>query len=217
MANICNNSMEITGDKEQLKQLRDIIVAQDREVLEKLFWWFTAGDYYGLVGDATDIEDSNEDYLGLDFTSKWSPPENDLKSLSAAYPLLRIEVKYEEGGNACYGKLVYLGGVCIEDTPQTYEQWLEENDEVYCEMTEDIKTRDYAEVLSDFIPWLDSLETDENTQRFPDIIERKILERIEDKDLPLLVGHEWYDHTNAQEFEGRLKGKPNEKETLNKD
>jgi hypothetical protein len=38
------------------------------------------------------------------------------------------------------------------------------------------------------------------------------LKRFEDKDLALLVSHQWYDGTNRKEYERRLKGVPETEE-----
>jgi hypothetical protein len=205
MANICSNSITISGDSIQLNQLRKKIKKQDKSLLKEVYFLEHVGyEDYGLYQKP--IEISNKGDLQLDFTSKWSPPERALQKLSILYPLLSIEVQYEEPAMEVYGTLKYLGGQCIIDTPMDQESYLSEYNEGYNELVSDIEESKYQDFTSRYLDTMEDLQDDSETCMYPDLIERKILKRLKDKDLPLLVGYEWISKANQTEYENRIKG-----------
>jgi len=142
MANICSNSVVITGDKESLKKLRDLINRQDKSlfgetgICDHLESTSAPGIGYGLEDSLPLPGDGS---LGLCITSKWAPPEKDFENLTKAFPKLNIEVTYEEPGCIVYGKLVYEGGRKVLDQPQEEFDYLMENNEDFGDTVEDIK------------------------------------------------------------------------------
>ena len=90
MANICSNTMEITGDEKGIEALAKKITDQDAELL-KLFTWFelTDGDY-GLWEDTLQI---NPGSISFSYGSKWGPPSTEYISLVQTYPRLNFKAK----------------------------------------------------------------------------------------------------------------------------
>jgi len=203
MANICSNYIEISGDQTQLNQLRKRIKEQDESLLEDIYF-LKQGDFYGLVQDSSEIDDEGD--IELDCTSKWSPPEEALSKLSALYPLLCIKVRYQEPACDAYGTLEYQDGKCILDTPMDQESYLEEYDETYKELIKDIAESDYKDFTFRYMLTMVDLQDNPETFDYPNLLERKILERVKDEDLPLLVGYTWFSKVNQTEFEKRIKG-----------
>jgi len=68
MANLCCNSLCITGESEQFNKLKKLIESQDEEFL-KLYWIFTSGDWYGL----SEISYIEKDSMSLNLNTKWPP------------------------------------------------------------------------------------------------------------------------------------------------
>ena len=209
MANICSNYMTITGDQTQLNDLLDKIVAQDAGLIN-IFTWFESqnkpGNAYGLIQDPEELaNDKPGEFISLDYTCKWGPPVEDLLALSGAYPKLVFDNKYEESGMGIYGNATYENGVCTLDHAQTPEEyWMD--DEEFGSLIQDINTVPYKKFLKEYIPALETLSDDDPSFRAPEIVEKYILKRMENKDLPLLINHDWLSDKNQKEFETRLKG-----------
>lgn len=201
MANICSNVMTISGAEKPRGALRKKIVEQDTELL-KIFGWFAEEDY-GRVNDLEDIKKETGDIV-IDFTSKWSPPEKDLKVLSEAYPDLTFTVSYEEPGNDLYGKLVFKAGTVPEDTLMNLTEYLLENGTPeFTESAHDIKALAYRKFLKEVG---DILDSDYGDPRENWIVEEMVLKRIKDKDLPLLINYEWSNEDAGNKFKERIKG-----------
>ena len=154
MANICSNSVIITGDKKSLKKLRDLINRQDKSLFGETgicdHFESTSAPHiaYGLEDDLPLDGDGS---LGLCITSKWAPPEKDFENLTKAFPKLNIEVTYEEPAMAVYGKLVYEGGRKVLDQPQKEFDYLMENHEDFAEMVEGIRDWTYEEFRKEYV------------------------------------------------------------------
>lgn len=201
MANICSCYLEICG--KSVSELSKVIKAQDHLELEKLFTWFIATGkdiYYGLETDLEDLADEGE--LTMDFTCKWSPPIDDLKSLSGKYPDLSIFLRYEEPGCELYGTVKFQGGGIIEEVSMTHETYLYETDEDFMVAMDYIKCSAYSMFLEDL---KDIDDLDEDTQG-DSYLERAYVERLKPEDLPLLMGHEWVSESNQEYYLKRLKG-----------
>jgi hypothetical protein len=210
MANVCSCTIEITGMTESVLALGNKIKNQDSD-LEELFPWFLAGEgrCYGLVDDVDDII-CEDRYIKLESDCKWGPPVNDLMKLSKAYPDYLIEVVYREPGLMVYGKVKFRGGKKIEDVSFTKEQYLDAYDGEYNEIISWIKEEEYESFLKDHDKYLADIDNFYN--EYPELVEKHVLKRFEDKDLALLVSHQWYDGTNRKEYERRLKGVPETEE-----
>ena len=213
--------------------LGDKIKSQDSD-LEELFPWFLAGNgrCYGLVDDVGDII-CEDRYIKLEFDCKWRPPvsvmycgpvsvmycgrvfseqallRDDLKKLSDAYPDYLIEVVYREPGMVLYGKVKYRGGACIESVSFTKEEYLDAYDEEYNDLVGGIEEEEYENFLKDHDKYLKDLE--DFYPQYSDLVEKHILKRFKDGDLPLLVGYKWIDADNLKEFERRLRVPETEK------
>ena len=209
MANVCSCTIEITGMTESVLALGDKIKSQDSD-LEELFPRFLAGKgrCYGLVDDVDDII-CEDRYIKLEFDCKWRPPVDDLKKLSDAYPDYLIEVVYREPGMVLYGKVKYRGGACIESVSFTKEEYLDAYDEEYNDLVGGIEEEEYENFLKDHDKYLKDLE--DFYPQYSDLVEKHILKRFKDGDLPLLVGYKWIDADNLKEFERRLRVPETEK------
>jgi hypothetical protein len=207
MANICSNYLTASGDAKQLAELRAKIAEQNAQLLE-IFTWFEEGCFYGLLDDLDEIAEGEGD-LSLSFTSKWSPPESELLNLSARFPDLQIHVQYEESAMTVYGTLHYFKGQCTVDNPMEEEAYLLEYNEEFKDLARDIANCPYKRFMKKYVDSLEKLEDEPSLFSFG-LIEKLILARVQDKDLPLLTNHEWIDSDNAQQFETRLKSNPQE-------
>lgn len=200
--------MTITGELSQINDLRDKIVKQD-EGLIKIFTWFETetkpGNWYGLINDLEELAEDEGAAISLEYTTKWNPPTDELIALSAAYPELTIENEYAESGNNVYGEHTFRNGTCIFNRPMTTEEYLLEDGD-FGALIENIKTCTYKKFLKEYLPDMENLEDNDPSYRAPGIVEKYILNRLKNKDLPLLVNHSWHSEDNQKEFETRLKG-----------
>ena len=80
---------------------------------------------WGAKWDAYDTytNDLQEDYVGIGFTTAWSPPLPYYKALSEKYPLLTIEAEYSEPGCDFAGREKYEGGELVEEEHYTYNMY----------------------------------------------------------------------------------------------
>ena len=190
MANICSNSVVITGDKESLKKLRDLINRQDKSlfgetgICDHLESTSAPDIAYGLEDD---LPLDGDGFLGLCITSKWAPPEKDFENLTKAFPKLNIEVTYEESAMAVYGKLVYEGGTKVLDQHQEEFDYLMENHEDFADTVEAIKELPYEEFRKDYIVDTEYKDSPE-WMCYGHILEPLLLKRTRRADLPLLIG-----------------------------
>jgi hypothetical protein len=212
MANICSNAMTIHGGKKALNELRERIHSQDPTLVadpDGLFTWFETGQCYGLVQEPEDFEDPVDYCLMVDFTSKWGPPQDELLELAQAYPSLKFQVVYEEQGNGVYGLLHYEHGRNTNTCTFTEEEYLKEYDECYREDLAEVTKTSYKRFLTRFIV-KGGIADEHPDPRITGNLERNILARVEDKDLPLLTNHKWFYEGNSKQFETRLKSNPME-------
>lgn len=200
MANICTCFIDISG--KDTNAIRKLIKEQNKKILEELFGWFLAGDDYGLIDDPIEIPDAGD--LFLTITCKWSPPLDSLEKLSMRYPDCVINVRYEEPGNEVYGVITYTGGDCIDDVNYNMDEYLLEFDEYYAERVENIEKSTYEEFLANLMDTMKLLEEDFYNYY---LLEGRILNRLKDEDLPLLLNYEWFTHIYEETYRERLKGK----------
>jgi Ferredoxin-like domain in Api92-like protein len=204
MANVCSCTIEITGMTESVQTLGDKIKNQDSD-LEELFPWFLAGKgkCYGLVDGVDDII-CEDKYIKLEFDCKWGPPVDGLIKLSNAYPDYLIEAVYRESGMALYGKVKFRGGDKVEDVSFTKEEYLDAYDEEYNELVSGIEEEEYESFLKDHDKYLGDIEN--FYYLYPELVEKHVLKRFQDKDLGLLINYQWNSEVNRKEYEWRLKG-----------
>lgn len=196
MANICYCHMEAAGPVESIRHLVDRIKKQDKEDLDNLFGWFEANNYYGICQEPEDLDN---DFLCLDFTCKWSPPEGDLENLSRIYPDLTFNIRYEESGCDLYGTLVYRAGKKIEDIVMNERQYREKYDPEYNEIAKYIKTMNYKKFLRNFEEEAKKLKNHHLYYLFEELL----LKKIKDDDLLLFINYEW--EYVGDVFQGRIK------------
>jgi len=187
MANICTNTMEITGDQKEIAVLAKRITNQDTELL-KLFTWFekTDGDY-GLWEDTLQIDSG---YIDFSYGSKWGPPKDDFLSLVKKYPRLNFKSRFEEPGSGIYGKMI--GEEFIKMPPLDYYT---DYDMDFLEDRLQIENLPYKE----FLKYVEEFDVDDWYYCY---LIPLIVKRIKRKDLPLFIGKECINN----ELEKKLKG-----------
>lgn len=198
MANICSNYITLSGPTKDIKKLGGLIEKQD-EALLKTFTWFEKGCHYGLVDDL----DNASNFIVI--TSKWGPPIEGYIELSKSFPTLTFAVEYEECGNNVYGKVSFKAGEKFDDITRTEEDFLMENaPQSFNEELDDIAHMPYKRFLKSYLKEIETLEDDVEDIRCVPYIEKAVLKRIEDKDLPLFLNHTWQSDANETEYKRRL-------------
>ena len=179
MANVCSNSICVTGPKEKLEKLHRKIKNQSDDILS-LCEDFGKGQAYGLF-ELT----HNGDSVNILIDSRWS--EVDLSVVSEAYPELEFENEFEEGSCDYYGVSTYEDGSVITEELTRF-QWLLRNNGDIKAIIEDIQTLPYDQFKEQYLKedWIDEelLEQDSDWEYF----EPFIAARTEKEDLPLLLG-----------------------------
>lgn len=186
MANICSNTMTISGNKLQVQDLRNRLNIQDKDLLDACSHLEKTGGKiaYGLE---TDLPLPECDSITLYISSKWGPPIDDFEGLVKMYPGLIIEVVYNEPGNLVYGKVIYSEGEKVEDTRYSEEEYLDLYDEEFNDEVENIEDTDYEEFKETYINSDDYYE-EYIWERAGYILEPKLIARTKTEDLPLLMG-----------------------------
>jgi len=135
MANWCNNTLEIQGDKLTLinivRRLESSIEDKedDRGVFEILVGQVPTGstddNHYGT----TDIENVRDnfymvgdiygDILRFQFESRWSPPDKFVQKLSEKFKV-KTELYYEEMGSDFCGKIWYTNGELVDSEEYSF-------------------------------------------------------------------------------------------------
>lgn len=195
MANICTVYATITGDKNNLDELFDMIHRQSPMLTRK----------HPMLQDAeaNKIEfglcchQRNEEDITLTQSCRWSPRREDYIDLSDDYPTLTIEVAYEETGEQVFGEFTITGGSCIEAHDLTEEQWLEGHDEDYQAELRHINELPYEEFLEKYTDW------DVCSEPQYVYLGKAIVARIKDTDLPLFINVEWMDDVAEQQYKDR--------------
>ena len=199
MANVCYCYMTVSG--KSVDALRQRIIKQD-PTLEQDFTWLLNSPYYGLTQNPQDFEDCEGDLL-VNFTCKWSPPVEVLVDFSKSYPDVTFNLRYEEPGMSCFGLIIVSNGEVLKDTPMDEEKYLYTYDEDFRSEVQAIKGGSYKE----FLKKLKKMDTLDEAYQYDRFFEFHYLNRLKDKDLPLIINHEWLDDSNQEIFQKRLKGK----------
>ena len=196
MANVCSNSMTITGSRPKLKDLYDRIHMADETLIKKYFF-LDSSNYYGISSISLE-----ETYLYIEFDTKWSPPDDEIESLSKEYHTLTFCNRYEESGMEIYGEDSIKNGEYTERISYTPLQWYEDNDTDFIHEKNKLDEMEYDEFLKTY-----SLEYFEE---YPyTMLEIYIVSRIKDKDLPLFMAVDWADTVAKNNFKKRLQGVTN--------
>jgi hypothetical protein len=163
MPNWCYNSISISGEKENISMIAEIIADTNRknadeksgghfknlvgiprnmsaEAYEK-DWYDTNISYWGTKWDVEELnEDIEEDYIHLSFDSAWSPPVGFCTLLSKIYDV-QVEIFYYEGGCDFCGKAIFKDGEQIEDNCYKYREgmYILDTDIFWSELEGDIE------------------------------------------------------------------------------
>jgi hypothetical protein len=106
MANWCNNSVEVSGDIENVKSLYKVIAEMENrcgklhEGVIPIIQTQALDSYYF---DMHSLSDYYEDSFTFQYSSKWSPNLKNLLWLAETFGVT-ILCQYEEMGNSVYGK-----------------------------------------------------------------------------------------------------------------
>jgi len=195
MANICNVSVTITGDKATLDELYDMINRQAPMLTRKHPMLLDSEQHsieFGLC-----CHQRNADDITLSQSCRWSPRKEDYIDLSDDYPTLTIVVAYEEAADQKFGGFSITGGSCIESHEDTEEQWLEGHDEDYQAELRRINELPYEKFLEEYTEW-DVYDDPKYSH-----LGKAIVARIKDTDLPLFMNVEWMDDEAEQQYKNR--------------
>lgn len=198
MANICSNHITISGDTAQLEALLKRLLDQDQALIETVpnFTIDDANDF--TIQDREDIYD-NCGEIYFHFGSKWNCPLEDIETLSTEYPDLEFNLTFEEGGNDYFGTAYIQNGSCNETMMEAVE-FIEEFHYDYISQRDEILEMPYSKFLK-------SYTHDNEFDEFPfGYLDRHIVKRIKEKDLPKFINRNWYDKEAETEFKLRLAG-----------
>jgi hypothetical protein len=198
MANICNNYIHISGDEGQLEALSTRLRDQDPKLIKTVpnFMVQPTSDY--CIYSLNDIRFEKE-VVSFCFGSKHKCPLNAIADLSTEYPDLEFNVHYEEVDCEYYGDALIVNGGYGENEMEEEEYLSKYNDE-YIGTKALLESCSYEEFLRDYTH--DNF-FDEHPFGYLDKI---VVERIEDKDLPLFINRQWNDMDAEEEYKLRLSG-----------
>ena len=198
MANICSNFIHISGDGDQLEALSKRLKEQDPELLKTVpnFTVSTTSDY-GIytINDVT----FEEEVVSFYFGSKNICPIAAIADLSIEYPGLEFDVHFDEPDCEYYGDALIMNGGYDENEMEEEEYLSKYNDE-YIGTKALLESCSYEEFLRDYTH--DNF-FDEHPFGYLDKI---VVERIKDKDLPRFINRQWNDKDAEEEYKQRLSG-----------
>lgn len=199
MANLCNNYCEISGSDDQLEALWKRLIDQDAALLRVVpnFTIQESSDYC-IYGEDCITRDQDGD-ICISFGSKWNCPLDGITSLSVEYPDLEFNFRFDEGDNDYYGTASIIDGSCTETE-------MEEVDYIEAFHVDYIDQRDSMLKLN-YDEFVKSYTHDNFFDEYPfGCIDRHVVKRIKDKDLPKFLNRQWFDDEAEQEYKGRLSG-----------
>jgi hypothetical protein len=201
MANICDNSLTISVIDEdhdgQLDELYKRIDEQDKDIL-KIICWFEKSPDYGIYS----AEQDDEGVIHVGFSSKWAPPEKELKALSKLYPHLSFEISACEPGNGVYLEQTYQDGVMSTETELTAVEYYTKNNPDFEAERKDIERLPSSEAV-EYILQAEESE-DALDPHFDDLYEEIALSTVKEHDLPLLINHEWRSGASEETYKKRM-------------
>lgn len=196
MANLCSNHMYITGPAEVIQDLARKIRDKDPNLLG-LFPWFELTDNdYGLWKDTFIPEEKS---INLSFGSKWYFPTGPFDCLVTKYPRLTFVVNSEEPGMEIFQKITASEGMAHTENLSPIDYYTETNEDFASER------RTLKEI--DYEKFKDYLLNDWTSDKYfiYEYLEKEIVARIKDKDLPLFIGKEWLNSYTEELISQRLK------------
>ncbi|MEY2830818.1 MAG: hypothetical protein RLZZ574_76 [Cyanobacteriota bacterium] len=142
MPNWCSNTLKITGDTSQIKQLpwkyldestnaessiRNIQLQLFESLLpcpkgligEEHYYWSI--ENWGIKWDCSiEIVDFNDDFLEIQFDSPWNAPYKGISKIAAKFPLLNFHMESSESGCDWRKSFVWHKGELVEQINGTY-------------------------------------------------------------------------------------------------
>lgn len=126
MPNWCNNSIVINGDKDKIKQIRDVLetmdktttetgvfealVGRDEDITEEQYqnggWYNHNVNRFGCKWDVSyenAVIDGDDEYITMNPDTAWSPPEGFCRLLGLKYGV-SVNLEYSEPGNYYAGR-----------------------------------------------------------------------------------------------------------------
>ena len=113
MPNWCENTLEVWGDKKELKEFKEKTIKEDVFHMGELFpntgnpdnWYEWNIANYGTKWDDMEIDYQTGDEEGLQimFASAWSPPSEFIENIYKKFPKLHFKLKYDEPGMGFVG------------------------------------------------------------------------------------------------------------------
>ena len=113
MPNWCENTLEVWGDKKELKEFKEKTIKEDIFHMGELLpntgnpdlWYDFNVANYGTKWDDMEIDDvaGDEEQLRVIFMSAWSPPSEFIENIYKKFPKLRFKLKYDEPGMGFFG------------------------------------------------------------------------------------------------------------------
>lgn len=153
MPNWCNNSIVINGDKDKIKQIRDVLetmdktttetgifealVGRDENITEEQYqnggWYDHNINRFGCKWDVSyenAVIDGDDEYITMNPDTAWSPPEGFCRLLALKYGV-SINLEYSEPGNYFAGRFIIDENGDEESESYDYLEGLYHIDEDY--------------------------------------------------------------------------------------
>lgn len=197
MANICSNYIHIFGNDEQLEALSKRLEEQDPELLKTVpnFTVCSTSDY----GIYTLNDIRFEEEVSFYFGSKYICPLAAITNLSSEYPDLEFNLHFEEAGCEYYGEATISDGSCYENQMEE-DEYLSKYNDKYIDTKALLESCSYEEFLRDYTH-------DNFFDEYPfGYLDKIVVKRIKDKDLPFFMNREWNDKEAEEEYKRRLSG-----------
>jgi hypothetical protein len=153
---------------------------------------------WGTKWNAYDVDpvETIENGLKFRFNTAWASPSGWLLATAQLYPSLNFEDWWKDEGGGCGIVRLCIEDDMVEDEDISDHDWYYEFDPSYVAEYDLITEGDYQTVLDKY---------KDETELNYSILQEPLLERIEDKDLPLFMKLEWYGD-EKELFVKRLKG-----------
>ena len=189
-------SMDITSPAQTAEEKK--IYAENKAKYGAGDWHEWSIKNYSTKWGAYDAEavEKIEGGLCFRFLTAWSPPSQWVETTASQFPSLIFIDHWKDEGGGCGVITVHTknGKTKYEEQKISDHEWYIKFDSAYREEYELITVGKYEDVLSMY----ENMEEPNYSS-----LNKFLLKRLEDKDLPLFLHFEWYNEKNN--FEARLK------------
>jgi hypothetical protein len=215
MPNWCSNTLIVTG--RDVAKFREENAGEQALSFEKVLptphfeegddgWYKWRCENWSTKWDANDVDlEEGAGSLNYFFSTAWAPPFAWLTAASKKYPNLSFSMQSEEGGCGIYCVTNVQDGEVDQIDYDAYEYYYAFNDD-FKHLVDQIKNAPYDDFLT--------LANEPCEEEPFCMAEIDIVNRIEDKDLPLFVAHEWLSNSATTQFQQRLMGETKCKELI---